>query len=256
MTSHTQDPSLSFVAPCRILTPSAPWHWIRLGWIDLRAAPVQSLSYGAGVALLSAVVLGVGIRYGTGWTVLMLLSGFVFIAPGLVMGLYTISSALSAGQRPSLRACLRLTRHALADALVYSLILMVICLLWIRAGSAVEIFFPEESEPSRATLLAFLAIGSATGSVFALVAFAASAFSLPMIADRRVDAVTAVVTSINAVLRNRRAMAVWVALIVLSVVVGVALAVVGLAVTMPLIAHSTWHGYRETIDSASWPRRE
>lgn len=251
-----EEPQRSFVAPCRALAPSAPWRWLRLGWRDVVSAPVQSLTYGAGIALLSAGVLAIGLRYGTGWTVIVLISAFVFVAPVLAMGLYTISATLAAGRQPSLGVCLGLTRRALSDALVYSLILMVICLLWIRAGSAIEIFFPEQSEPDRAALIAFLSIGSVVGSVFALVAFAASAFSLPMIADRQVDAVTTAVTSINAVLRNRRAMAVWVALIVVSVVAGLALVVIGLAITMPLIGHATWHAYREAIDASNWPPRE
>jgi uncharacterized membrane protein len=119
----------------------------------------------------------------------------------------------------------------------------------------VEIFFPEQAVPSRLALLTFLAIGSAVGSVFATVAFAASAFSLPMLADRRTDAVTAVVTSVNAVLRNKRAMCVWAVVIVLSVAIGFATAMIGLAITMPLIGHATWHAYRETIDASEWPSK-
>ena len=179
----------------------------------------------------------------------------MFVAPVLAIGLYDISATLERGSRPSLAACLAASRRDFADALVYSLILMVICLLWVRAASAVEIFFPEQAVPSRLALTTFLAIGSAVGSVFALVAFAASAFSLPMLADRRTDAVTAVVTSINAVLRNKRAMLVWVVLIVLSVAVGFATALIGLAVTMPLIGHATWHAYREAIDASAWPAK-
>jgi len=255
-TLHAPDQALPFVAPCRSVAPSDPLRWLRLGWRDLAAAPRQSLAYGSGIAILSAAVLGIAIRFGTGWTVLVLISGFVFIAPVLVTGLYAISAALERGETPSLRGCLAATRRNVADALVYSLILMVICLLWIRAGSAVEIFFPEESNPPPLIIATFVAIGSAVGAVFALVAFAASAFSLPMLADRRTDAVTAVVTSINAVLRNRLAMLVWVALILASIVVGLAAIVAGLALTMPLIGHATWHAYRETIDASAWPSRD
>jgi uncharacterized membrane protein len=99
--------------------------------------------------------------------------------------------------------------------------------------------------------------------------FASAAFSLPMMVDRRVDTVTAVVTSINAVLRNKPAMAVWAACIVLAVAPGFALLLIGrdrgagfawamvaLGITLPLIGHATWHGYRETIDAAAWPRQE
>ena len=78
---------------------------------------------------------------------------------------------------------------------------------------------------------------------------------------------TAVVTSVNAVLRNKPAMAVWAAFIVLAVAPGFALLFVvsergaglawimlALGITLPLIGHATWHAYRETIDAEAWPR--
>jgi len=247
--------ALPFVAPCRAVATDAPLRWLRLGWRDLCAAPLQSLMYGGFITVLSALLCAVALRFGTGWLVVVLLSGFIFVAPALAIGVYAISAALERGHAASLRDCVVATRRDVGDVLVYSLILMVICLVWVRAGSAVEIFFPAEAAPSRETLIAFFAIGSAVGTIFAVGVFAASAFALPMLVDRRADAVTAVVTSVNAVLRNKRAMLVWALLIVLSVGVGFATALVGLAVTMPLIGHATWHAYRETIDASAWPEK-
>lgn len=199
------------------------------------------------------MVAGIALHFGTGWTLLVLLSGFVFVAPVLGIAFYSISAALSRGEVPSVLQAAAAGHRHLADSLVYSLILMVICLLWVRAGSAVQIIFPDAVPPRRVDLVIFFGVGSAIGSVFAAAAFAASAFSLPMFVDRRTDAVTAVVTSIHAVLRNRRAMAVWAALIVLAVLIGFATALLGLAITMPLVGHATWHAYRETIDASAWP---
>jgi uncharacterized membrane protein len=230
--------TMPFVAPCRTLAASAALRWLRLGWRDMMAAPLQSLGFGVGIALLSAVVASIALR---------------FVAPVLAIGLYAISAALERGVRPSFAASLAAAARHVGDVMVYCLILMVICLVWVRAGSAVEIFFPEQAAPSGLELGTFFLIGGAVGSVFALVVFAASAFSLPMLVDRRTDAVTAVVTSINAVLRNRKATFVWALVIVLSVAVGFATALVGLAFTMPLIGHATWHAYRETIDASGWP---
>jgi uncharacterized membrane protein len=72
--------------------------------------------------------------------------------------------------------------------------------------------------------------------------------------DRKADLVTAVVSSFNAVMRNKAAMFLWALLIALAVVLGMATALVGLAITLPLIGHATWHAYQETIDSSAWPR--
>jgi len=243
-----------FVAPCRKLAPGAPLGWLKQGWKDFRRAPAQSLAYGLVIAALSWVVTGIGLRMGSYWAVLVLLSGFVFVAPVLALGLYSISRQLGAGLKPSLARCFGEQRRGLGTAMVFALALLVVFLVWARAGSMLHVFFPVEAHPDWHQLARFLAIGSAVGSVFALVTFAFSAFSLPMICDRDTDAITAVVTSVNAVLRNKPAMAVWVALIVLLTAIGFATALLGLAVTIPLLGYATWHGYRETIDASAWPR--
>ncbi len=242
-----------FVAPCRSLPTTAPLGWIRKGWRDVLRAPRQSLSYGVVIALLSWVVTGIALRFGNYWAVLVLLSGFVFVAPVLALGLYSISRQLESGIEPSLGRCLGEQKRGLGTAMVFALALLVVFLVWARAGSMVHVFFPVQAEPDWRQVATFLVIGSAVGSLFALLTFAFSAFSLPMICDRDTDAITAVVTSVNAVLRNKAAMAMWVMLIVALTAVGFATALIGLAVTIPLLGHATWHGYRETVDASAWP---
>jgi uncharacterized membrane protein len=248
--------ALPFAAPSRHVAASAPLRWIALGWNDMKRAPRQSLTYGAYVLILSAFVSAVAWRWGSGWMLLVMLSAFIFVGPVVALGVYAVSAQVERGEKPSLRRCLIYERHALGDALVYSLILMVLCLVWVRAGSAVNIFYPEDSPPPTIELVQFFAIGSAVGSIFAAIAFAASAFSLPMLVDRKADGVTAVVTSVNAVLKNKAAMVTWALLIVAAVAIGFATLLVGLAVTMPLIGHATWHAYRDVVDASAWPERE
>jgi uncharacterized membrane protein len=102
--------------------------------------------------------------------------------------------------------------------------------------------------------LTYLGFGSAVGAVFAAITFSASAFSLPMIMHRDVDSITAVVTSINAVLRNKLAMAIWLAIVIVALLVGVLTAFVGLIAIVPVIGYAAWHGYLETIDAEQFPR--
>jgi uncharacterized membrane protein len=249
----TSTDALPFAAPCRVVSVRAPLRWVKLGWRDLRAAPVPSLCFGLVIALLSLAVAWLAWRFGGRWMVLVMLPLFVFVAPVLALGVYAISAGLERGERPSLGSCIREERCRLGDTMVYSLALLVVALLWLRAGSGVQVFYPSDGADFPRELLRFLVIGTAVGSVFALLAFAASAFSLPMLLDRRTDGMTAVVTSFNAVLRNKPAMAVWIALILLAVLVGFATGFIGLIVTMPWIGHATWHAYRETIDASAWP---
>jgi len=244
---------LPFAAPCRELDPAAPLDWLRKGWADFRRAPQQSLGYGIVIVLLSWIVTGIGLKVGSYWSVLILLSGFVFVAPLLALGLYSVSRQLERGMVPTLPRCMEEQGRALGNAMVFALALLVLFLVWARAGSMVHVFFPAGGGSDWRELALFLGIGSAVGSIFALLTFTFSAFSLPMICDRETDAVTAIVSSVNAVLRNKRAMALWVMLIVVLTGIGFATALIGLAVTIPVLGHATWHAYRDTIDASAWP---
>ena len=123
----------------------------------------------------------------------------------------------------------------------------------LAVGDHVVTAFVPIEDGSLASLLEFLALGSLFGSVFAVATFAIAAFSLPMIADRDVDMVTAGISSVNAVLRNKGAALVWAALIAMLTAVGLATAFVGLGIVMPWLAYAAWHGYREALDASAWP---
>lgn len=241
-----------FIAPCRDLAPSAPIEWLRSGWRDLRCAPGLSLAWGGMAVLLFAAVAWLAWLLGRWVLLISVLSGFVFVAPLLAFALYSVSRLHAADKAPGLRESLIAARRAFSNALVFALVLLVIFLLWARAASMVHIFFPPGGDHDLVGLLTFLGIGSAIGSVFALVTFAASAFSLPFIANRDVDIVTAVVSSINAVLRNKWTMLVWVTLIVSLTALGFLTALLGLVVIIPWLGYATWHGYRSALDVSGW----
>ena len=184
-----------------------------------------------------------------------MLCGFVFLAPLTCIGLYAISAQLERGQPVSLARSLRAAfkRH-LGNEMVFTLALLVIFLVWARAGTLVSVFLPMQAHPQLEDLTGYLTIGTIIGAIFATVTFSASAFSLPMIMHRDVDTITAIVTSINAVLRNKLAMMIWLALIMLGLLIGLLTAFVGLVVILPVIGYGAWHGYLETIDADEFPR--
>lgn len=245
-------PPRGFVVPCRPLAWSAPFGWLGRGWADLRAEPGLSAAYGAVIVLVSLGVAAFAWWLGRFALLAVLLSGFVFVAPLIGVGLYGIARAHARGQRPRMGETLALARRVAGQAAVFALGQMVILLLWSRAGMMVNAFVPIE-DGSLASLLEFLALGSLLGSAFAALTFAVTAFSLPMIADRDVDMVTAAISSVNAVLHNKPAAAVWAALIVLLTAFGLATAFIGLALVMPWLAYAAWHSYRETLDAGEWP---
>jgi len=255
--SDNNHDEMPFVAPCRQLSLWAPFRWIKLGVADLLHAPQQSLLYGLAVAVMIAVVSLLAWFRGSQWIMFAMLGGFVFLAPLTCIGLYAISAQIERGLPPlmarSLRAAFK--RH-FGNAMIFAIILLIIFLVWARAAIMITVFIPTDGELTFRELWPYLSFGSIVGAVFAGVTFSASAFSLPMIMHRNVDSVTAIVTSVNAVLRNKGAMLVWVTIIIASLLLGLISAFVGLVVIVPVIGYAAWHGYLETIDADEFPRHD
>ena len=206
--------------------------------------------------LTSQAVSALAWYYGGLGLFLGVLSGFVFLGPLLALALYSVSEQLQRGREPSTVRAVRVAMQCLGNALVFTIALTIVFLVWARAASMVHVFFPADSGEGLDGLWLFLLVGSAVGAVFAAIVFTASAFSLPMMVDRRTDAITAIVTSVNAVLRNKPVAALWGALIVVVILVGVTTAYVGFVVLMPVLGYASWHAYGEAIDAEAWPPRE
>ena len=236
--------------PCRILDRGAPWRWLRKGWGDLRRAPVQSLSYGAGLVLFGYLLTWLAWDEGNVVLLFTLVTGFVLMGPVLAFGLYSISRQLEMGLKPRVGYCIQESRNHLRNELLFALVVLVILLTWARAASMVHVFFPVSEDLDLIVWIEFLAVGSAVGAIFAGLVFTASAFSLPMMLDRGTDAITGALTSTHAVLKNKGVMLLWGAIIVGLVALGFATAYLGLAIVLPVIGHATWHAYRETIEPA------
>lgn len=250
--SQPNDPSqLPFVAPCRKLKINAPLNWLTLGYNDFKQAPVQSCVYG--LVIMIAVYSFSWMAYSAGSFIFMiaLLAGYMFIGPLLAFGLYSISQQIHSNKKPVLGYCLRQGRRHFGNEMIFAAILLVVFLVWARAASTVHIFFPAEVQPDYADLIVFLGVGSLIGLVFSTIIFCASAFSLPMLMDKKVDVVTALITSINATLRNKAPMALWAILIVVILIAGFFTA--SLFILLPIVGHATWHAYVQTINAEAWP---
>lgn len=244
----------TLIAPCNDLRPGDIVRWLRNGWRDYWRVPGISLAWGGVVFMVSLAMSWLALQLG-GWVLLLAaLTGFVFVAPLLAFALYSVSRQLCMGQQPSLAKTLLAMRRPFQNSLVFSLMLLIVFLVWARAGSMVHVFFPVSNHPAALDVLTFLAIGSSVGAVFAGFSFAATAFSLPMLANRDVDVVTAVISSINAVLRNRVTCLLWALTIAVLTTVGIVTALLGLVVVVPWLAYASWHAYNQTLDVSNWPK--
>lgn len=243
---------LPFVADSNMLPWNAAFGWLAAGWRDVMRTPRLTLAYGA---IIFAVSWGVSLMawwLGRFALLAALLSGFIYIAPMLAVGLHSVGKDLESGRPVSFRRSAAHMLRVLGHGGVYALMLLVILFVWSRSGMMLYAFFPVE-EGERAVLLEFLAVGSLIGTGFAALIFASAAFSLPMIVDRDADMVTACLSSVHAVLRNKPAMAVWAACIVLLTAAGFATGFLGFVLIMPWLAYSAWHAYRATLKPEPWP---
>lgn len=257
MSRQVENQPVPFVAPCCQIGLDAPRRWLKLGFGDLRQAPIASLSLGLIMAAMVMFVTVMAWQFGSAWIMLSLLCGFVFAAPIACIGTYAISAQIERRQvvsfRRMLRACFKRYR---GTSLVFTLVLLIVFLIWARASSMISIFLPSTGNYTLEEVGVYVITLSLVSVLFLSITFAASVFSLPIIMHRDVDAITAVVTSINAVLRNKLAMAYWGALIAIMLVVGVLSAGLGLIVILPAVSHAVWHGYIETIDASAFPRHQ
>jgi uncharacterized membrane protein len=248
---------MPFVAPCRHVPVYAPWFWLSEGFADLRKAPLQSLTYGLFMTALIMTVTVLVWRYGSVWIMFSMLCGFVFIAPLSCIGIYAISAQLERNEPVSMKRSLRAAfRRYLGTELVFALVLLIIFLVWARAASVVSIFLPDTVNPSLTEMAIYITVGSLVVALFVGITFSASVFALPMIMHRNVDAITAILTSINTVLHNKLAMLFWIGLILIGVVISIALGGLGFIIFLPAVGHAVWHGYLDTIDAQEFPRHD
>ena len=207
------------------LPANAGFDWLAAGWRDLWTEPGPSLAYGLLVLVLSAAVV-VGLSWsGLSSILFPALAGFLVFAPALATGLYEKSRALEAGEPVSFRRMIFPRPASGGQILFTGALLCGLMLLWMRAAIIIYALFfgvnpfPAGLDPVLNMLVTtrqgagMLLIGSVVGALFAAFSLAISAFSIPMMYDRQVDALTAMGNSWALVWNNRRAMIVWGAIV-------------------------------------------
>lgn len=240
------DHTMGRVIPCKQLEFSAPLRWLQLAVLDFIRAPGQSLLYGLLFAIPCWLIGSLVLSTGNPMYILPMLVAFVMIGPLLAVGLYDISWQLERNHKPTLMHSLRAMWRNPTPQWGMAVMLVLFMVLWLRVASMIYAIYPDMTDSWQA-FAPFLTIGTLTGAFFTATVFALSAFSLPILVERKVDIMTALVTSINAVLANKWVMLLWAAVIFLMVAIGFATAFFGMIILMPLVGYATWHGYIETI---------
>ncbi len=128
---------------------------------------------------------------------------------------------------------------------VYQVRLLLALFLGFKSFSSVGMFLTVITTTSEG--LGFLAVGTLVGAGLSFVLFASTVVAMPLLLERELDFVTAIITSFKAVTKNLLPMIIFGALIVLFTFVAMVPAFLGLLLALPILGHATWHLYKKLV---------
>ena len=230
------------------------------GIADFSAMP----SHAVFLCLIYPIVGVLLARLTLGYEVLPLLfplaAGFTLLGPFAAIGLYELSRRREQGLDASWQDAFDVLRSPSRGAIAaLGLLLLTIFVIWIAVAQAIYVaYFGYEPAASIPHFLdqvfttpagrMLMIVGNLVGFLFALGVLTISVISFPLLLDRDVGAVEAVLTSVRVVARNPLMMAIWGLIVAGLLLIGSLPLFFGLAVVVPVLGHSTWHLYRKVVE--------
>jgi uncharacterized membrane protein len=249
-----------------------PMRWLTLGWRDIAACGRISFAHGLVLALVGAIFLTVARNHF--WLLAGAFSGFLVVAPVLATGLYALSRAAERGEPVSfglvLQTWLSWRRHGSSRdgkdwrLVRFGLLLGLAGTGWVLTSAALITLLSPVPIEKPLDFLRFVVLARdgflfelwlALGGLMAAPMFASSVIALPLLLDRRVGVLQAVIASWQVVIQNPVPMAWWAALIMGFTLLGLCSALLGLIAVVPMLGHASWHAYRDLVDASALPER-
>jgi len=229
------------------------------GMRDFQSAPVYGLAFGALYALGGIVTVLCVSALGASYLAYPLAAGFALIGPFVAVGLYEVSRRREAGEPLSWSAVIgtivaqghrELGWMAFVTVFIfvvwmYQVRLLIALMLGLKSFSTLHEFLLVVTTTPEGWI--FLIIGHLLGAVLSLVLFSLTVVSFPLLLDRDIDFVTAMITSVRAVVASPGPMIGWAATVVILMIVACIPAFLGLLVVLPVLGHATWHLYRRIV---------
>lgn len=267
-----QHPTRPFLPTVRAIALDQPLQWLVLGWKDMARSPMLSMGHGLLMALWGALLTW--LAHDQFWLLAGSVSGFLVIAPVLATSLYAMSRAMERGDAVNLALLvstwtqwqlkLRQQPDSYWSLIRFGLLLALAATGWVLTSSAlitllapVPIHTPMDFV--RHVVLAhdnsLFELWLALGGLMAAPMFASSVVSMPLLLDRRVSVLQAVLTSWKAVLTHPVEMALWAFLIMGFSLLGIFSLFMGLVLVVPMLGHASWHAYRDLVDTSELRER-
>ncbi len=237
--------------------PLPPWAIFALlaeGAKEMRATGFYGLAYGVVFVLMGYAI---GELYQQVWQLTMgLTAAFFLVGPFICCGIYDLSRQQERGQGIDLRATFTCWLRNWKAIAFFAAILTFFLIVWVRVSVVLFALFATHNYPELNDMLRkivsmdnleFLTIWFAVGCVFAALVFAMSVVSMPMMLDRGADTIESIAASAIALWNNPGAMLVWA--LTITVLIGASLVffLPLLALTAPLVGHTTWKVYRVLV---------
>lgn len=252
--TETEQPIKKRIIHINKVDVMSPFSWLAHGFSDLKKAKIPSLVYGLTFAVTGLLLVFIAAKNPI-WSA-ALTTAFLLTGPFLAIGLYDLSRQIEAGDKPCLLDSINIIKANIINLGIFATVLGFLLMIWLRVAALIAGIFFNDVELiikgwavlfSEGRSAEFILFFSFFGFFIAQLAFSISVVSIPMLLHRKVDIVTAIVTSLRVVIKNPLAMLVWAVIIVALIGLGMAFAFVGLMVTLPIVGHASWHAYRDLV---------
>lgn len=235
----------------------APWRWLCLGWDDFRHNPGPGLVHGVLLACFGWLLLwAAGDRF---WMLAGAFSGFMIVAPVLTTGLYQISRQRTGGHRVGMSEVFRVWCSLDGRLVVFGLLLGFAATGWVMTSASMITALAPVPVRNPLDFLKHVVLAHDgwlfevwlfLGGLLAAPLFASSVVAIPMLVDTQASVRAAVLASWNAVGSHPLVLGLWALIIMTLVGVGMLTGLVGLVVGVPVLAHASWHAYRDLTRDA------
>jgi uncharacterized membrane protein len=247
---------------CRLgtITYAMPFDWLARGWRDMLQHPGPALAHGLLVAMFGGVLLWVAHRQF--WLLAGAFSGFLLIGPLAATGLYAVSRAIEQGRDATLATALAAWRPRDHRLVLFGGLLAAAGTGWVLTSASLITAFAPQAVKNPVDFLHVVVLDAHSylfeawltlGGVLVAPVYASSVVAIPLLLERRISVLGAVLTSWRAVLHNPGPMALWGALLLAITLVGMSTLLIGLVVAVPWLSYASWHAYRDLVVATELP---